>query len=89
VIGLWRGAEGPAAVKAPAVLKGGNAVSQVLALDSDLASAKPKTLRYLVLHAAARLVRGGRKRCVKIQASLPWTEAITAWQRIDALPQAP
>ena len=43
-----------------------------------------------MLHAAARLVRGGRRRRLKIQESWPWAEAITAaWQRIDALPQAP
>jgi hypothetical protein len=47
-------------------------------------------LRYRVLHAAARLARGGRRRRLKIQATLPWAAAITsAWQRIDALPQAP
>ena len=32
---------------------------KLLALDGDLAKAEPKTLRYQVLHAAARLVRGG------------------------------
>jgi hypothetical protein len=63
---------------------------KLLALDGDLAKAEPKTLRYRVLHAAGRLVRGGRKRRLKIQATWPWAEAITtAWQRIDALPQAP
>ncbi|MGH3408579.1 MAG: transposase [Streptosporangiaceae bacterium] len=63
---------------------------KLLALDGDLARAEPKTLRYRVLHAAARLVRGGRKRRLKIQATWPWAGAITAaWQRIDALPQAP
>jgi Transposase DDE domain group 1 len=63
---------------------------KLLALDGDLARAEPKTLRYRVLHAAGRLVRGGRKRHLKIQASWPWAEAITtAWQRIDTLPQAP
>jgi hypothetical protein len=63
---------------------------KLLALDGDLAKAEPKTLRYRVLHAAARLVRGGRRRRMKIQASWPWAEAITAaWRRIDALPQAP
>ncbi len=63
---------------------------KLLALDGDLARAEPKTLRYRVLHTAARLVRGGRKRRLKIQATWPWAEAITtAWQRIDALPQAP
>jgi hypothetical protein len=63
---------------------------KLLALDSDLARAEPKTLRYRVLHAAARLARGGRRRRLKIQATWPWAEAITtAWQRIDALPQPP
>ena len=63
---------------------------KLLALDGDLARAEPRTLRYRVLHAAARLARGGRRRRLKIQASWPWAEAITAaWQRIDALPQAP
>jgi hypothetical protein len=61
-----------------------------LALDSDLARAEPKTLRYRILHTAARLVHGGRRRHLKIQASWPWAEVITtAWRRIDALPQAP
>ena len=41
-----------------------------------------------VLHAAARLVHGGRRRRLKIAANWPWAEAITrAWQRIHALPQ--
>jgi Transposase DDE domain group 1 len=61
---------------------------KLLALDGDLAKAEPKTLRYKVLHAAARLVHGGRRRRLKIAANWPWAEAITrAWQRIHALPQ--
>ena len=60
---------------------------RLLALDGDLAKAEPVTLRYRVLHAAARLVRGGRRRRWKIAANWPWAEAITrAWQRITALP---
>jgi hypothetical protein len=63
---------------------------KLLALDGDLAKAEPRTLRYRVLHAAARLARSGRRRRLKIQATWPWADAITAaWQRIDALPQAP
>ena len=60
---------------------------KLLALDGDLARAEPKTLRYRVLHAAARLVRGGRRRTLKIAATWPWAEEITtAWQRIQAIP---
>ena len=63
---------------------------RLLALDGQLARAEPKTLRYRILHAAARLVRGGRRRKLKIPGTWPWADAIvTAWTRITALPQAP
>ena len=60
---------------------------KLLALDGDLAKAEPKTLRYRILHAAARLVRGGRRRTLKIAATWPWAEEIvTAWHRVQAIP---
>ena len=60
---------------------------RLTALDGDLARAEPKTLRYRLLHAAARLVRGGRRRTLKITEAWPWTgEIITAWQHIHAIP---
>ena len=63
---------------------------RLLALDGSLAKAEPKTLRYRILHAAARLTRSGRRRRLKIAATWPWAPAIvTAWERITALPQAP
>ena len=63
---------------------------RLLALDGALAKAEPKTLRYRLLHAAARLTHSGRRRRLKIAATWPWAPAIvTAWQRITALPQAP
>jgi hypothetical protein len=63
---------------------------RLLALDGTLAKAEPKTLRYRILHAAARLTRGGRQRRLKIQASWPWAaDIVTAWDRITALPHAP
>jgi hypothetical protein len=63
---------------------------KLLALDGPLAKAEPKTLRYRLLHAAARLTRGGRRRRLNIQASWPWAaDIVTAWNRISALPQAP
>jgi Transposase DDE domain group 1 len=61
-----------------------------LALGSNLARAEPKTLRYRILHAAARLTRSGRRRHLKISATWPWATAIvTAWDRITALPHPP
>jgi Transposase DDE domain group 1 len=63
---------------------------RLLALDGSLARAEPKTLRYRVLHTAARLARGGRRRQLKIQATWPWaTDIEEAWHRITALPQPP
>jgi hypothetical protein len=63
---------------------------KLLALDGHLARAEPKTLRYRILHAAARLARSGRQRRLKIDASWPWAaDILTAWNRISALPQAP
>jgi hypothetical protein len=63
---------------------------RLLALDGHLVRAEPKTVRYRILHAAARLTRGGRQRRLNIQASWPWAaDIVTAWERISALPQAP
>jgi hypothetical protein len=62
----------------------------LLALDGQLAKAEPKTLRYQILHAAARLVRGGHRRRLKVPRTWPWATQIEhAWQRITTLPQAP
>jgi DDE family transposase len=59
---------------------------RILALDGRLAKAEPKTLRYRLFRTAARLVRGGRRRTLKIAAAWPWAGAvITAWKRIQAL----
>jgi Transposase DDE domain group 1 len=63
---------------------------KLLALDGPLARAEPKTLRYRVLHAAGRLVSGGRSRRLRIQASWPWArDIVAAWERICALANAP
>jgi hypothetical protein len=60
---------------------------QILALDGDLAMAEPKRLRYRILHTAARLVRGQRRRRLRIPATWPWAERITAaFGRIAAIP---
>jgi hypothetical protein len=63
---------------------------RLTALDGKLAKAEPGTLRYRILHAAARLTRGGRRRQLKIAATWPWArDIVTAWARISALAHAP
>ena len=53
------------------------------------ARAEPETLRYKILHAAARLTHSGRRHRLKISRTWPWARAITtAWTRLNALPQA-
>jgi hypothetical protein len=60
---------------------------QLLALHGDLARAEPKRLRYRLLHTAARLVRGQRRRRLRIPATWPWADQITAaFTRIAAIP---
>jgi len=49
----------------------GSGCLRLLVLDGQLARAEPRTLRYQILHAAARLTRGGRRRRLKIQATWP------------------
>jgi hypothetical protein len=49
-----------------------------------------QTLRYRVLHAAARPARSGRQQRPKISATWPWAaDIVTAWERISTLPHAP
>jgi len=45
---------------------------QLLALDGDLARAEPKRLGYRVLHTAARLVHGQRRRRLRTPSTSPW-----------------
>jgi hypothetical protein len=55
--------------------------------DGDLARVEPKTLRYRLPHTAARLVRGGRKRTIRIPTAWPWaTHLAAAITTILALP---
>jgi DDE family transposase len=53
----------------------------------DLAKAEPKTLRYRLLHVAARLVRGGRRLRLKIDRTWRWAHVLAAaFHRLHALP---
>jgi len=57
--------------------------TQLLCLDSDLANAEPKTLRYRLLHVAARLATRGRQLHLRIDNTWPWRhELLTAFQRL-------
>ncbi len=61
--------------------------TQLLLLNGHLAKAEPKTLRYRLLHVAARLTRGQRRTWLRIQRSWPWaTELAAAFARLAELP---
>jgi len=61
--------------------------AQVLLLDRALAVAEPKTLRYRLLHVAARIVRHARRVILRLQHSWPWaTQLARAFTRLRALP---
>ena len=53
------------------------AFAQTLLLhDSGLSRVEPKTLRYRLLHVAARLVRGQRRRKIRIPTTWPWADQL-------------
>jgi Transposase DDE domain group 1 len=61
--------------------------AQALLLAGPLAVAEPKTLRYRLLHVAARVVRHARRVILRLQASWPWAvELARAFTRLWALP---
>jgi hypothetical protein len=58
-----------------------------LTLTGELARAKPRTLRYRLLHHAGRLVRSGRRARLRLARDWPWAEdLLAACRRLDALP---
>jgi hypothetical protein len=61
--------------------------TQALLLDGELAVAEPKTLRYRLLHVAARIARHARRTILRLQATWPWAAALArAFARLRALP---
>jgi hypothetical protein len=61
-----------------------------LCLDGDLARAEPHTLRYRLLHVAAKLTRGQRHHYLHIDQTWPWTpDLVRAITRIQTLPAGP
>jgi hypothetical protein len=62
--------------------------TQTTLLDGELTKAEPKTLRYRLLHVAARISRGQRRLWVRIAEHWPWRfELAAAFARLAALPQ--
>jgi hypothetical protein len=51
---------------------------QRLCLHGDLAKAAPKTLRYRLLHVAARVVSKARRLEIRLQRTWPWTRQLAA-----------
>jgi hypothetical protein len=61
--------------------------TQHLLLHGHLARAEPKTLRYRLLHVAARLTRGQRRCWLRIQRTWPWAgDLAAAFARLAVLP---
>ncbi len=61
--------------------------AQALLLDGELARAEPKTLRYRLWHAAARLVHHARRAILRFDRAWPWAAALlAAFARLRALP---
>jgi hypothetical protein len=61
--------------------------TQHLALDGALALCEPKTLRYRLLHTAARLAFHARRATLRLQRTWPWADALAAaFARLAALP---
>jgi hypothetical protein len=51
---------------------------RLLCLSGDLVKAEPKTLRYRLLHTSARIIRGQRRRTIRIPETWPWAAELQA-----------
>jgi hypothetical protein len=61
--------------------------TQALLLAGPLAVAEPKTLRYRLLHVAARIAHHARRLILRLQATWPWAaELARAFARLRSLP---
>jgi hypothetical protein len=59
---------------------------RLLALDGELALAKPKRLRHRLLHLAGRITRSGRRRTLHLPRAWPWAkDLLAAFARLRAL----
>jgi hypothetical protein len=60
--------------------------TQVLLLDGDLKVAEPKTLRYRLLHVAARVARHARRLILRLREPGPGHRAAAGLTRLRTLP---
>ena len=61
--------------------------SMLLVEERDLHRAEPKTLRYRLLHTAARITRGQRRVFLRLAEHWPWTLALArAFRRLRLIP---
>jgi Transposase DDE domain group 1 len=61
--------------------------TRLLTLDSDLASAEPKRLRYCLFHTAGHIITTARQRLCHLSATWPWTsDLVAAFTRLHTLP---
>ena len=59
---------------------------RLLALDGELALAKPKRLRHRLLHLAGRITGSGRRRTLHLPRAWPWAkDLLAAFARLRAL----
>jgi hypothetical protein len=60
--------------------------TRLLVLDSGLATAEPKRLRYCLFHTAGQLITTGRRRICRLSNTWPWTtDLIAAFTRLNTL----
>ena len=62
--------------------------TQAILLDGELAQGEPNTLRYRLLHVAARLNRGQRRTRMRLPANWPWRhQLLAAFHTLARLPR--
>ena len=62
--------------------------TQHLLLDGALAKAEPKTLRYRLLHVAARITRGARRLWLRLQHTWPWARHLAEAFSLPTTPES-
>ena len=60
--------------------------AQTLLFTGELRVAEPRTLRYRILHIAARLIRSARRTWLRLPEHWPWTaDLLDAYRRLATI----